>query len=77
MQKNFTENLPVPAKRKLEILENDADLKSSKIAEPAVITKDEVALYDRQIRLWGIEAQQRYEIDHGQNERCAVALFTV
>lgn len=23
-------------------------------------TKDEAALYDRQIRLWGLESQQRY-----------------
>ncbi len=25
-----------------------------------VITEDEAALYDRQIRLWGVEAQKRY-----------------
>lgn len=24
------------------------------------ISKDELALYDRQIRLWGLEAQKRY-----------------
>lgn len=28
--------------------------------------KDEIALYDRQIRLWGVKAQEKYEIllDH-------------
>jgi len=31
---------------------------SSKSA-PVEITEDEAALYDRQIRLWGLEAQQR------------------
>ncbi|RUS23387.1 hypothetical protein BC937DRAFT_92505 [Endogone sp. FLAS-F59071] len=29
------------------------------MASPAQITEDEAALYDRQIRLWGLEAQQR------------------
>lgn len=24
------------------------------------LTKEEAAVYDRQIRLWGVEAQQRY-----------------
>ncbi|KIO19712.1 hypothetical protein M407DRAFT_246078 [Tulasnella calospora MUT 4182] len=28
-------------------------------AQPVAITEDEAALYDRQIRLWGIEAQER------------------
>jgi len=27
--------------------------------EAAVITEDEAALYDRQIRLWGLDAQKR------------------
>lgn len=27
----------------------------------AVITEDEAALYDRQIRLWGLDAQKRLE----------------
>mgnify|MGYP002787976034 CR=1 FL=1 len=26
-----------------------------------VITEDEAALYDRQIRLWGVDAQKRLE----------------
>ena len=25
-----------------------------------VITEDEAALYDRQIRLWGVDAQKKY-----------------
>ena len=28
----------------------------------ATLTEDEAALYDRQIRLWGVEAQSRYVI---------------
>ncbi len=28
--------------------------------ESVVITEDEAALYDRQIRLWGLDAQKRY-----------------
>ena len=27
----------------------------------SVITEDEAALYDRQIRLWGLDAQKRLE----------------
>ena len=27
--------------------------------EASVITEDEAALYDRQIRLWGLDAQKR------------------
>lgn len=27
------------------------------------ITEDEAALYDRQIRLWGVDAQRKYEIE--------------
>ena len=30
----------------------------------AVITEDEAALYDRQIRLWGLDAQKRLEISN-------------
>jgi len=30
------------------------------MVEQAVITEDEAALYDRQIRLWGLDAQRRY-----------------
>ena len=30
----------------------------------AVITQDEAALYDRQIRLWGLDAQKRLEISN-------------
>jgi molybdopterin/thiamine biosynthesis adenylyltransferase len=26
-----------------------------------VITEDEAALYDRQIRLWGVDAQKKYD----------------
>lgn len=29
------------------------------MVEQAVITEDEAALYDRQIRLWGLDAQRR------------------
>lgn len=29
-----------------------------------VITEDEAALYDRQIRLWGLDAQKRLEISN-------------
>ena len=28
--------------------------------EGAIITEDEAALYDRQIRLWGLDAQKRF-----------------
>lgn len=30
----------------------------------AVITEDEAALYDRQIRLWGLDAQKRLELSN-------------
>ena len=26
---------------------------------------DEIALYDRQIRLWGVKAQEKYDSSHG------------
>jgi ubiquitin-like 1-activating enzyme E1 A len=29
------------------------------IAEAAKISTDEIALYDRQIRLWGVQAQEK------------------
>jgi ubiquitin-like 1-activating enzyme E1 A len=29
------------------------------IAQPETVSADEIALYDRQIRLWGLEAQNR------------------
>jgi ubiquitin-like 1-activating enzyme E1 A len=32
---------------------------SSTTAQPNGITEDEAALYDRQLRLWGVEAQNR------------------
>ncbi|KAF8270820.1 hypothetical protein EI94DRAFT_702629 [Lactarius quietus] len=35
------------------------DEPGSKAAPVMEITEDEAALYDRQIRLWGLEAQQR------------------
>ena len=28
---------------------------------PSVTWADEIALYDRQIRLWGVKAQEKYE----------------
>ena len=34
------------------------------------ITKDEAALYDRQIRLWGLDAQKRY------NKTCTIEVLT-
>ena len=30
------------------------------MAGAAVVTEEEAALYDRQIRLWGLDAQARY-----------------
>jgi len=30
------------------------------MVEQATISEDEAALYDRQIRLWGLDAQRRY-----------------
>lgn len=33
-----------------------------KMVEQTQITEAEAALYDRQIRLWGLDAQKRYEI---------------
>jgi len=33
--------------------------------ETGVITEDEAALYDRQIRLWGLDAQKR--LKHHRN----------
>lgn len=32
------------------------------MVEQAIITEDEAALYDRQIRLWGLDAQRRYTV---------------
>ena len=32
----------------------------NKMVEQATITEDEAQLYDRQIRLWGLDAQRRY-----------------
>jgi ubiquitin-like 1-activating enzyme E1 A len=44
-------------KRKWDLPEVDKAKKSKQQEE--LITADEVKLYDRQIRLWGMEAQQR------------------
>jgi len=35
-------------------------VKTKRKKNMAGITEDEAALYDRQIRLWGLEAQQRF-----------------
>ena len=41
----------------------------------AVITEDEAALYDRQIRLWGLDAQKRLEISNVFSCRCVSSRF--
>ncbi|KDQ20787.1 hypothetical protein BOTBODRAFT_50847 [Botryobasidium botryosum FD-172 SS1] len=40
-------------------MNTDSVVSESSKADPVFITEDEAALYDRQIRLWGLEAQQR------------------
>ena len=37
----------------------DTNLSKLKMKVEKIITEDEAALYDRQIRLWGVEAQRR------------------
>ncbi|KAF2181676.1 hypothetical protein K469DRAFT_691767 [Zopfia rhizophila CBS 207.26] len=41
------------------VAEDAADQTVAAIAQAATISADEIALYDRQIRLWGVQAQER------------------
>jgi hypothetical protein len=36
------------------------DTTVTEMSEKETLTEDEAALYDRQIRLWGLDAQRRY-----------------
>jgi hypothetical protein len=36
------------------------DTTVTEMTEKETLTEDEAALYDRQIRLWGLDAQRRY-----------------
>lgn len=39
---------------------NDSVMNTENTAANATLTEEEASRYDRQMRLWGIEAQQRY-----------------
>ncbi|KAI8824825.1 uncharacterized protein EV422DRAFT_516326 [Fimicolochytrium jonesii] len=48
-----------PSSKKIKATDSAPVTKPTNGSAPATITKDEADLYDRQIRLWGLEAQQR------------------
>lgn len=56
------------AKKDDGVSEADASSKGVKPTE-AVINDDEAALYDRQIRLWGLDGQQRCVLQGGMNRK--------
>lgn len=56
---NFLEQSSPSRKRPRSPSPSSPNKKPTSETSSTAITQDEVALYDRQIRLWGLEAQQR------------------
>jgi len=59
MEDAIATSVPPPATNGTFPADNAAGQTVAAVAEADSISADEIALYDRQIRLWGVQAQEK------------------